>query len=550
MFACSTSGLHLVLFESAVELAGLTFAANPSTTTGHVIGYSFNGGGVFLTDPDGEHPPCLTATPTLGPTTPPSTEAPTEPGDTFAPTDAPATGVPTQMPTPSPSDAPTPAPMDTPATSGPTGAPSVPAGPSSRPTEASTTTAPTRSGETFSPSPFPTHLAPTALPIAPPTAAPALSDGDMEITLTIVDKDLSAMSTAQRDGLKAQIVDRYCTMSFSAVRNKAPCVTDTTVGLSPGSIVATVVATRSTETLAGAQAMVSAANGNGLVFTVEGTLYAVGTVAIYSVTAGLTRSPTLATAAGQMAGSGSNQSDGGTSSATIAIMVLALIGLLFLLTYMVYRCQRKKAGARGNAISPQPVASELGSATGLHALDQLANALRSAKSGSKNRVVPAEDHPSTLPMLLPAFGGSLVDRADSNSELPILAQHVRRETIPFQSSAAEHPAAPKALPGAVTLPGVVAPNSTVVFINNGGSTVVEAETTTMKENLVEPLSTSSSFQQRSTVLPRRDSNVLFHDHEPPLSFSSPATKPTFSALFPRSLSFPPTFPMTKYPSLD
>ena len=424
-------------FESAVELAGLTFAANTSDDL--VIGFSFEGGGVILTDPGDEHPPCLTATPTLGPTTLPSMApaptAPTRSGEAFSPSRGPIT-----------------APSENP-TAGPTRTPS--ADPSSRPSAAPATTVPTRPGETFSPSPSPTQL--PLLPSSssvPPTAAPILADGDMEVTLTIVDKDLNTMSTVQRGGLKAKIVDRYCTLSFSA-EHKAPCVTNTAVGLSPGSIVATVVTPRSAETLAGAQAMLSAADGTGLFFTVEGTVYTVGSVTIYSITAGLSRSPTLATATGQVEESGSNQNADGTGGTIIALVVLALIGLLLLLLYVVHR---KKAGARGNAISPAPqlVDIEPGSAwpTDFSA-SRLVDALRSAEaqsSGSKIRVAPAEEFPPLVPSL--PSGGS------QDNSPSAFTQHLRRETIPFQSSAA----APKA-PGAR--------NGTVVLTNTGGGTTTQ-----------------------------------------------------------------------------
>ena len=156
-FACSGSGddldglgLHYyVSLESEVQVAGLTFARNPSDDV--FVGFKFNGGGIVLADPDAEHPPCITAVPTLAPTTQPSTMAPTESGETFAPTNAPTTPVPTPMPTP--------APTDTPTTSGPTGTP----------TAAPATTAPTRSGETFSPSPDPL----TSSPSTPPTTTPS-----------------------------------------------------------------------------------------------------------------------------------------------------------------------------------------------------------------------------------------------------------------------------------------------------------------------------------------------------------------------------------------
>ena len=79
-------GGQFISFQSTVELAGFSFGANPSDAL--VLGVIFDGGGVYLNDPDDEHVPCLTAAPTLGPTMLPSTD----------PTSSPA-GVPTTSPT-------------------------------------------------------------------------------------------------------------------------------------------------------------------------------------------------------------------------------------------------------------------------------------------------------------------------------------------------------------------------------------------------------------------------------------------------------------------
>ena len=79
-------GGQFISFQSTVELAGFSFGANPSDAL--VLGVIFDGGRVYLTDPDDEHVPCLTAAPTLGPTMLPSTD----------PTSSPA-GVPTTSPT-------------------------------------------------------------------------------------------------------------------------------------------------------------------------------------------------------------------------------------------------------------------------------------------------------------------------------------------------------------------------------------------------------------------------------------------------------------------
>ena len=245
--------------------------------------------------------------------------------------------------------------------------------------------------------------------------------------------------------------------------------------------------------------MLSAADGTGLFFTVEGTVYTVGSVTMYSVIAGLTRSPTLATATGEVAGSGSNQSDGGTGSAIIAIVVLALFGLFLLLLYVVHR---KKAGARGNEISPAPqlVESEPGSAWSTGFGGRLVDALRSAEAqsaGSKIRVAPAEEYPRSLPMPAPSGPGGGAGSQDNIPELSAFAQHLRREKIPFQSSDAEkeknQPAAPKAPPGDVTL------NDTVVFINTGGDTVTVVQAESMETAVLESEETQAMLSSAPSV---------------------------------------------------
>ena len=158
------------------------FAPNPSDDA--ILGIKFDGGGIILTDPDAEHPPCITATPTLAPTTQPSTTAPTESGETFAPTDTPTTPVPTPMPTA--------APTDTPATNGPTSAPTV----------APATTTPTRSGETFSPSPDPLTGSPSTPPTTNPSQLPT-SPPSQQPTLTptgVVGVDAGASGAADGSG--------------------------------------------------------------------------------------------------------------------------------------------------------------------------------------------------------------------------------------------------------------------------------------------------------------------------------------------------------------